>query len=189
MSFDQGTSSWAIVLPGAGYTAQAPMLWYARRVALEAGRGVLVITDVFDRDRDDPTPWVEDRGEAALRHLRAQDPHPLLIAKSFSSLASRLAAAADLPAVWFTPLIASTETAVAEQVLSGLRAAREPRLLIGGSEDPTWDGRVALTLANAEVVELAGADHSLEVAADVSRSLEHLKAATDATRRFVADLR
>lgn len=188
LAFDRSAGSWAIVLPGAGYSAQAPLLWYARRAALEAGRNVLVVTDVFDQERDDPVQWVEERGEATLRHVRGRDGHPLLIAKSLTSLAARLAAAEGLPAVWFTPLIADQGTSVAAQVLAGLRAGTEPRLLIGGSEDPSWDGRVAATLHGAEILELPGADHSLEVPEDVAKSLDNLKTATGAVSRFIAAL-
>jgi hypothetical protein len=188
VAFDQGTASWAIVLPGAGYSAQAPLLWYARRAAMEAGRSVLVVTDAFDRQRDDPIRWVEERGEAALIHVRSRDAHPLLITKSLTSLAAGLAAAAGLPAVWLTPLIADQGTAVAAQVLSGLRSGIEPRLLIGGSNDPSWDARIASTLSHAETLELPGADHSLEAPDDVAKSLDNLKRVTDALSRFVANL-
>ncbi len=189
VAFDQGTASWAIVMPGAGYSTQAPLLWYARRAALEAGRSVLVVTDVFDRQSDDPIRWVEKRGEATLSYVRAHDVHPLLITKSLTSLAARLAAAEGLPAVWLTPLIADQGTPVAAQVLSGLRSGSEPRLLIGGSDDPSWDGQVASTLSNAEILELPGADHSLEAPEDVARSLDHLKRVTDAISRFAARLK
>src|SRR3990170_7500534 len=124
-------------------------------------------TDVFDRQSDDPIRWVEERGEATLSHVRVHDAHPLLITKSLTSLAARLAAAEGLPAVWLTPLIADQGTAVAAQVLAGLRAGIEPRLLIGGSDDPSWDGRVASTLSNAEILELPGADHLLEAPEDL----------------------
>jgi hypothetical protein len=189
VTFDQGTASWAIVLPGAGYSTQAPLLWYARRAALEAGRSVLVVTDVFDRESDDPVQWVEERCEAALSHLRARDAHPLLITKSLTSLAAGLAAAESLPAVWLTPLIATEGSSVAEQVLTGLHAGIEPRLLVGGSDDPSWDGGVAATLSNADILELSGADHSLELADDVARSLENLKRVTEALSRFTAGLK
>lgn len=189
LAFDQGAASWAIVLPGAGYSAQAPLLWYGRCAAQEAGRNVLVVTDLFDRQRDDPVRWVEERAEAALNHVRARDPHPVLITKSLTSLAAPLAAQESLPAVWLTPLIADDGTTVAAQVLAGLRAAAEPRLLIGGSADPSWDGRVALTLAAAEILELPDADHSLEVPDDVARSLANLKRVTDAVSRFLGGLK
>lgn len=188
MTFDQGAASWAIVLPGAGYSAQAPMLWYARRAALAAGRSVLVVTDAFDRERDDPLEWVEARCAAAFRHVQGDGPRPLLIAKSLTSLAARFAAAEGLPAVWLTPLIADRGSRVAAEVLAGLRAGTEARLLVGGSEDPSWDGAVAATLSNAEILELRDADHSLEVPADVTRSLDNLKRVADAVGRFTTRL-
>ena len=188
VAFDQGAVSWAIVLPGAGYTAQAPLLWYARRAAMEAGRSVIVVTDAFDRQSDDPIRWVEDRVEATLSHVRAHDAQPLLIAKSLTSLAARLAAAERLPAVWLTPLIADQESEVAAEVLAGLRSGTAPRLVVGGSEDPSWDRRVASALSNAQILELPGADHSLEVPDDVTRSLDNLKRVTEAVGRFARAL-
>jgi hypothetical protein len=189
VAFDQGTTSWAIVLPGAGYSTQAPLLWYARRAAFEVGRNVLVVTDVFDRQSDDPKNWVEERCEATLNHLRARDAHPLLITKSLTSLAAQFAAAEGLPAVWLTPLIAEQGSTVAAQVLTGLRSGIEPRLLIGGSGDPSWDGGAVATLSNAEILELPDADHSLEVPDDAAMSLVNLKRVTEAVSRFAAGLK
>jgi hypothetical protein len=179
-AFHQRSERWAIVLPGAGYSAQAPLLWFARRAALQAGHNALVVTDVFDGESDDPIRWVQERTEATLGYVRPKDPHPLLIAKSLTSLAAGVAAAERLPAVWFTPLIAEP------QILAGLHAGTEPKLLIGGSDDPSWDANAANTLPNADVLELAGADHSLEAPNDVAESLENLKRATDAVHKFVA---
>lgn len=186
--FDRGADRWAIVMPGAGYSVQAPLLWYARRAALEAGRNVLAVADVFDRDRDEPTEWVEERCEATVRHVRSHDAHPLVITKSLTSLAARFAADEALPSVWLTPLIADRGTTVASQVIEGLRAGTAPRLLIGGSDDPTWDDGIASGLSHAQILELRGADHSLEVPGDVARSLGYLRKVTEAIRAFAADL-
>jgi hypothetical protein len=156
---------------------------------MEAGRSALVVTDTFDHENDDPVQWVEDLCEATLSHLHARDAHPLLIAKSLTSLAARIAAAESLPAVWLTPLIATPGTSVAEQVLAGLRAGTEPKLLVGGSDDSSWDGGVASTLSNAETLELPDADHSLEVPDDVARSLDNLRRVTEVLSRFVTALK
>jgi len=178
-AFHQRSERWAIVLPGAGYSAQGPLLWFARRAALEAGYSALVVTDVFDRESDDPIRWVQERTEATLGYVRPKDAQPLLIAKSLTSLAAGVAAAERLPAVWFTPLIAEP------QVLAGLHAGTEPKLLIGGSDDPSWDATAAGTLPNAEILELAGANHALEAPNDVAKSLENIERATEAVRKFV----
>lgn len=183
-AYKRGDRPWAVVFPGAGYSAEAPLLWFARRAALDAGRNVLLVTDVLDRDRDDPVAWVEERCQAVLSHLRLQDAHPLLITKSTTSLAARVAAAEGLRAVWLTPLIADQGSTLVTQVLSGLRAGTEPRLLIGGSDDPNWDGAVASTLPNAEILELPGADHALEVRDNLAKSLHYLGRVTEAVKRF-----
>lgn len=188
IAFDLDSRRWAIVLPGAGYSAQAPLLWYARRAALEAGRSVLTITDRYDPEADDPLAWVEERCDGALSHVRSQDPRPLLIAKSLTSLAALTAARQALPAVWFTPLIAERGSSVASHVLRGLREATAPHILLGGSDDPTWDAGAAAALSGAEVLELPEADHGLEVPDRVDRSLEHLARATDAVYRFIRAL-
>lgn len=188
IAFDQGAEAWAIVLPGSAYSVQAPLLWYAREVALAAGRSVLVVTDSLDRERDQPMPWVEERSQAALDHLGAQDRHPLLIAKSLTSLAAPLVARAQLPAIWLTPLISARGAIVAPEVLSGLQAATEPRLLVGGLADPTWDGRLARSLIAAEILELPDADHALEMPGDPTRSLANLATVVDAMAGFLSRL-
>ncbi len=187
VSFDQGAQSWAIVLPGAGYSAQAPLLWYARRAVMAAGRNAVVVTDTFDRERDEAVSWVEERAAAALSHVAAMDPHPLLVAKSITSLATPFAAVHGLPAVWLTPLIAKASPA-SEAVLRGLRSSSKPRLLVGGTADPSWDGAALSAMSNADVLELPRADHSLELAGDVGASLEYLRQVTDAIHTFASQL-
>lgn len=44
---------------------------------------------------------------------------------------------------------------------------------------------MALTLSNAEILEIPGADHALEVP-DVAKSLDHLKRVTEAVTRFAS---
>ena len=105
----------------------SPLLWYARRAAIEAGRNVLLVTDAFDRESDDPARSVDERCEATLGHVRAQDAHPLLIAKSLSSLAAPFAATARLAAVWLAPLIRTEGSSTAAEVVSGLRALAPSR--------------------------------------------------------------
>ena len=186
--FDRGGNAWAIVLPGAGYSVQAPLLWYAREAAMAAGRNVLAVTETYDRATQEPLRWVLERAEAALAHLRVQDEHPLVVAKSLTSLAASLAADANLPAVWLTPLIAGSGSSVAAEVLRGLRASTAPMMLIGGSADPTWDGFVARSVSDADVIELPEADHSLQVSGEPDRSLANLIAVTGAIRFFVERL-
>ena len=188
-AFEQdGARRWTVILPGAGYSTEAPLLWYAREAALAAGLNALAVADRFDRATDDPTEWVRGRTLAALRHVESADAHPLLIAKSLTSLAAGEAAEHGLSAVWLTPLINGRGSSVADEVRAALQGSAAPSLLIGGTADPTWDGAFARSLAHAHVVELSGADHSLQVSGDPQRSLTHLTAVTARVSEFIAAL-
>jgi len=183
--FDQGAAPWVVLLPGAAYSAQAPLLWFARRAALDAGRNVLAVVDTYDRELD-ALAWVEQRTHAALAFTHDRDPRPALITKSLTSLASSIAARDRLPAVWLTPLIAAGHE-LTGTVVTGLQAAAAPRLLIGGTADPSWDGTVARSFRDAEILELDGADHGLEVA-DLAASAANLATIAAAIRHFLGSL-
>jgi hypothetical protein len=49
-----------------------------------------------------------------------------------------------------------------EPTVAALRRAMGPSLLVGGTADPYWDGRIARSLT-ADVVEIDGADHAMVV--------------------------
>jgi hypothetical protein len=183
--FDGGAGRWVVLLPGAAYSAQAPFLWFARRAAMDARRNVLAVVDTYERELD-AVAWVEERAEAALAFVGDRDPRPALITKSLTSLAGSIAAREALPAVWLTPLIAAGHE-LTSTVVAGLQAGSGPRLLIGGTADPSWDGAVARSFANAEILELEGADHGLEVAG-LATSASHLVAVAEAIRRFLQGL-
>jgi hypothetical protein len=186
VEFDQGGVAWTVILPGAAYSPQAPLLWYARRAALASGRNVLAVVDAFDREQN-PVYWVESRLEAALAHVSERDPRPVIVGKSLTSLAASIAARERLPAVWLTPLIAAGHP-VTPLVVAGIRAGTAPRLLIGGLADPSWDGAVARSFTDAEVLELDGADHGLEVD-DIATSAANLATVADSVQRFLDGLR
>jgi hypothetical protein len=151
--FDVEADRWAVILPGARYSADAPLLWFAREAALASGRNVLAVYDTW-RGGDDPLGWVRERAEAALGHIGPDG--SILIAKSITTLATEVAAERGLPAVWLTPLLAGEGGPVSKAVIDGLRASSAPRLLVGGSADPTWDGSVASSLGDS--LEISGAD-------------------------------
>jgi catechol 2,3-dioxygenase-like lactoylglutathione lyase family enzyme len=183
-AFDTGADRWVILLPGANYSPTAPLLWFAREAALAGGWNVLAVSDIFNRTHD-PLRWVEERAEAAIQHVDDPTP-PLLIAKSLTSLAAPLAARLGLSAVWLTPLISSAEGAVARVVLDGLSAASAPCLLVGGTADPTWDAAIARSVPRAEVLEIGGADHLLQIPGDVAGSVDALDRVVSAVATFIA---
>ena len=168
-----------IVLPGARYLPFAPLLWFSREVARAHGWTALEVWDEY-RDRSlDPRQWVEERASAAFDFLSAAP--TLLVTKSRSSHAVPLAAARDLPGVWLTPLLPVPEVA------EGFRRLRAPALLVGGSADESWDGQLARDTGH-EVLELDGADHSLQLPGEPLRSVDLLRRVVERMDAFVAAL-
>lgn len=179
--FDIGADAWVILLPGARYPTTAPLLWFAREAALAAGRNVLAVLDSRDANSGDPHQWTDERAEAALHHV-GDGARPILIAKSITSLAAPLAARLGLPAVWLTPLLGE------DAVVDGLAAATAPFLLIGGTADPSWDGARARSLRSAKVLEIADADHALQIPGDADRSLDALRGVSAAIAEFIGSV-
>jgi hypothetical protein len=170
----------AIILPGAGYLPSFPLLWFAREVALQHGWSVLEVWDEF-RGGDDPVAWVRARFDAALTHAQGAD-DVLLVAKSLSTHAVTFLETRDLPGVWLTPLL--VEPAIAAALAEDGGAA----LLVGGTNDDLWDSDAAAR-SRAEVLEVEGGDHALQLDRDVFGSLEALRRVTEAVDAFVRTLR
>ena len=168
-----------VALPGARYLPFGPLLWFSREVATSRGWSVLEVWDEY-RDRNaDPWRWVEERAEAAL--ARAGDARIVLVTKSITSRAARIAAERALAGIWLTPLFHDAEIAAA---FSRLEA---PALLVGGTADESWDGEVARR-AGHEVLELDGADHSLQRSGDPIASVGLLRQVTERVDDFLGRL-
>ncbi|HEY6739308.1 MAG TPA: alpha/beta hydrolase, partial [Actinopolymorphaceae bacterium] len=102
----------------------------------------------------------------------------LLVGKSMGTFAAPVAAERELPAIWLTPLL--TERTVADAIAR----TTAPRLLVGGTDDPSWESETAKR-SGADVLEIPGAHHGLEIAGDPIRSVEVLGRITEAMDRFV----
>jgi hypothetical protein len=163
--YEGDASRTAVVLPGA-MLAGMPVNAYVIAPLVERGWRVVQVWDEYDETlgREE---WAVSRAEAALAFAGETR---LMSAKSATTLAAGIAADYRLPAVWLTPLFASAE------FTEGLGRRTARALVVGGSEDPAWDGTVARELAD-EVLELHGADHGLA-------KIEHLPAIVAAVGRF-----
>jgi hypothetical protein len=168
-----------VVLPGARYLPFAPLLWFAREVALARGWSVLEVWDEYRDRSEDPWHWVFERAEAALRH--AGDARTALVTKSISSRAVTIAAEKGVPGIWLTPLLHDADIAAGFEQLSA------PALLVGGTADESWDGEVARR-AGHEALELQGADHSLQIEGDPLGSVDALRRVVERMDAFVAEL-
>ena len=147
----------AILLPGAMLGGMPVNAFVARPLWLAGWRVVLAWADarhVEDRER-----WPLELAEAALAYAgRAR----LVGGKSAGSLAAPFAAEHGLAGIWTTPLLEHARCA------EGLRARTAPALLVGGTDDESWNGELARALAD-EVLELDGADHALMRTGDLDR--------------------
>jgi hypothetical protein len=158
----------ATLLPGRGYGPQAPLLYYARM--LLRSRGWAVRTVDWEK-----VPGLEPSDQAAVvafagELLATADPaRDLVVGKSLGSLALPVAAARGVPGIWLTPLLG------VEDVRRAAARAAASTLLIGGTADPFWDGAAAAA-TGAAVMEVPGADHSLERPGDLTGTLEVLTA-------------
>ena len=168
-----------VILPGARYLPFAPLLWFAREVALARGWSVLEVWDEYRDRSEDPSRWVFDRAEAALRH--GGDAGRALVTKSISSRAVTTAAEMGLPGIWLTPLLHDAEIA------TGFEQVSAPALLVGGTADESWDGELARR-AGHEVLELEGANHALQIEADPLASIDALRRVVERMDAFVAAL-
>jgi pimeloyl-ACP methyl ester carboxylesterase len=166
--YDGDRARTAVLLPGrmlAGMPANA----FAQQGLTKAGWRVVQVWDEYLDDTQDANEWVHERLAAAVRH--APEARKLMVVgKSMGTRAAVDAAEHGWPGIWLTPLLDDAES------VSFLRRRTAPALLIGGTADPMWIGRIARELSD-DVLELEGADHGLA-------QIEHAQQVVDAVAAF-----
>lgn len=165
-----------VILPGARYPTRAPLLWFAREVAVARGFGVLEVLDEPPAGGD-PFAWVRDRARRALDHEPA--PTTVVVGKSLASDVTDLVAERELPAVWLTPLLDRPG------VVAGLTQATRPALLVGGTADPTWRPEAVPASALLQYHSIDGVDHSLQFPGRPADSLKVLRGVVKQVDRFL----
>ncbi|MDR7381046.1 hypothetical protein [Promicromonospora iranensis] len=166
------------VLPGSGYTAMAPLLWYARSALRDLGWTVRTLE------------WTSAPSFGSAREVYAEvldggdapggDALHLVVAKSLGTLAMPMAVRLGLPGVWLTPVLTGEQASDVRETAADLD---EDHLLIGGTADPLWDGDLA-DGSEADVLEVENADHSLEVPGDRAENLAILDEVVSAIEEF-----
>jgi hypothetical protein len=155
----------AVLLPGTGYTAQAPLLYWCGALLREAGWHVEVVEwTVTDDDFNNPVPFVEYALTAAFDAAPPASTR-LIVAKSFGTFALPWAIENDVPGVWLTPIL--TDPAVS----GALASANSTHLAVGGTRDPMWVPE-NIEGTDASLATLDGGDHRLEVDAGWQASLD-----------------
>lgn len=142
----------ALVLPGR-MLAGMPVNAFAVDAVWKRGWRAVLVWDEYLDDTEDATDWIRARLSAAAAYA-GDGGRRLVIGKSLGTLAAGLVAERGWRAVWLTPLLNHPP------LVELLRARTAPALLIGGTNDPAWDGTLARELSD-DVLELEGADHGL----------------------------
>jgi predicted alpha/beta-hydrolase family hydrolase len=180
---DGAARTLAVLFPGLWYTCDMPLLYYPLNLLLGHGAEVLQVRADYtvaayqQRPAHERLAWLAADSQVAVQTAWAQGnyTHLVLVGKSIgtAALATVLPTLQEKTAlaVWLTPLL--HQPALVEA------AARHkgPALFVAGTADDTYD---AATLKNicqstgAESLLLEGADHSLEVADDMPRSIQNM---------------
>ena len=172
----------AVVVPGLFYSADGPLLMYAGLAVERRGGSVRRISWTVPRfgGGDDERAWVAARASEAVDAVAAATgvAAPVVIGKSLGSLAAPVAADRGLPAVWLTPVLTD------EPTVAALARAVAPCLLIGGTADKVWDGRLARSLT-PHVLEIDGADHGMFVPGPLAASAAVLGQVTTTVENFL----
>ena len=169
-----------VLLPGARYPTRAPLLWFAREVAIARGFGVLEVLDEPPAG-EDPFAWIHDRAQRALDHQPTE--LDVVIGKSLSSDVAGLAADRELPAIWLTPLLDRPG------IVAALARTTRPTLLVGGTADPTWLPNAIPDNVMLDRLQLDGLDHGLQLLGDPQASLNALRKVVKKVDRFLGALR
>jgi predicted alpha/beta-hydrolase family hydrolase len=156
----------AVLVPGRGYSPQAPLLFFTGLALLQHGWRVehhWWDPPAYESD-EQLLAWVRSEVESALP---ATD-RALVVGKSLGTWSTPLAAERGLPAIWLTPILEVPE------LVDAIRTNPAPQLLIGGSDDQFWDAGVAAGLSSetCTVVEIPGVDHAMLKPGDAIRGAE-----------------
>ncbi|MBN1220455.1 MAG: hypothetical protein JXM69_16125 [Anaerolineae bacterium] len=196
--FRQKTNSkhLAIILPGRGYTAQMPLLFYPVNLLLARGADVLRVDYAYDRRQDfqslpvnEQMQWLFADVSAAYRAGVAQRNYQYLtlVGKSLGTLAmGHLLTTEGLPqhvkAIWLTPLV---KLDFLRQQIKQFGGAS---LFVIGTVDPHYDLTYLAELQAAtggDVVAIENGDHGLNVSDDVLQSIRALEQMMQAMVSFL----
>jgi pimeloyl-ACP methyl ester carboxylesterase len=167
----EGNGPVAIALPGR-MLAGMPSVGFAIQPLTARGWRVVQVWDELLDNAQDPDEWSRARAEAAAAYAGEVS---LVIGKSMTTRCAGVAADRGWAGVWLTPLLDD------EVSVTRLQRRTAPALLVGGTEDPTWDGALAHEIS-PDVVEIAGADHGLARVEDAARIVEAVGAFSDGLR-------
>src|SRR5262249_18405338 len=119
-------------------------------------------TPPTDRPLEQLLAWVCEQVTRTLDDLGDAAVDAVLVGKSLGSLAAPVAAERRLAGIWLTPVLQ-------DDFVRGYETATAPRLFVGGTADPMWNGAVARRLSE-HVCEIPDADHGIFVPGPLAES-------------------
>jgi len=185
----------AIVLPGFGYTAKMPLLYYSTRLMLQIGTDVLSIDYAYNKmpeykhcSEDEKTRWLMADVLAACNAGLGEGEYGkiTLVGKSLGTIAiANLLASNETystaRAVWLTPVLDM------QLVRQGILDSLPRSFLAIGTNDPFYDATFIDQLkldAPDQVMVVDHADHGLEIKDDLQQSLIELESLMQALLTF-----
>jgi pimeloyl-ACP methyl ester carboxylesterase len=191
---DKPTDHAAIILPGKGYGCLGPVLHYPSLALLERGADVLCV-DYTQRPNFSTLSTSELRqcstadAEAAFQALMSQRDYQrmTIVGKSLGTmvmghLLTTLPISIPIQTVWLTPLLHFQELREQMKQVAG------PSFIVIGTADPQYDPTLLEEVqkaANAAVLIIENANHSLEFATNVLESIEAMEDITEAFQTFL----
>ncbi len=190
------TGALAVILPGVGYHADLPLLYYPGKVALNLGMDILRLETAYSQrpafSQGSPverTAWLDADTDAAVdAALAFRAYHQVtFIGKSLGTRAmGHILERERIPVfsnwIWLTPIL--NDTRLVAQVQK-----HHPRSLFTiGTADRFYDqevlnGLVESTSGKSLVIE--GADHSLEITGNIRQSIQALAQVIAAIEEFL----
>ncbi len=189
--------SLAVILPGFGYNADLPLLFYPGRIVMNHGMDLLRLETVYSRrpefsrllDRGQ-LAWMDADVDAILDSALAQRDYRqlILIGKSLGTMAMGhlLERYPNLPAsrwVWLTPVL--TDLRLVEQV----QQQRPVSLFVIGSADHYYNEgllQILVDTTQGKPIVVEGGNHILEVPGSIHQSIQALDEVMTAVETFIA---
>jgi predicted alpha/beta-hydrolase family hydrolase len=193
---ETGTNHLAIILPGRGYTAHMPLLFYPASLMASRGADVLRVEYEYTQNQvfqslagNEQFEWLMADVIAAYQTGLAQRDYQqvTLIGKSLGTLAmgsllTRQTLPAQVNAIWLTPLVKF------DHLRRQIKQFGGKSLFVIGTADPHYDLDCLAEVQQAtggEVVTIEDADHGLLIKDDVVRSVQGLAKVMQAMEAFL----
>jgi dipeptidyl aminopeptidase/acylaminoacyl peptidase len=190
------TQKIALVFPGLAYSSTMPLLHYSTQTILAAGINVLSVDYDYSNNQEflqqslkEKSEWLISDVEAALEYITKKEKQEVicLAGKSLGTLAlgHLLETQKNLRSaktIWLTPLIKNPD--LLEQMLAYMKDA----IMVIGTSDPQYDSDIIDRLnANTQLggIVVDGANHSLEIEGDVTKSLRVLMQIVTIIQQFL----